>query len=72
MLRQAQLLSLIHILLQPVVENAIRHGMRPDDRTLHIIIRTQSQDDNILNIIVQDDGVGIAEAQQQVLSLIHI
>ena len=54
-------------ILQPVVENAIRHGMRPDDRTLHIIIRTQSQDDNILNIIVQDDGVGIDEAQQQVL-----
>ena len=50
-----------------VVENAIRYGMRPDDRTLHIIIRTQSQDDNILNIIVQDDGVGIDEAQQQVL-----
>lgn len=46
-------------ILQPVVENSIRHGMRHDGETLHISIHTDVQEDNVVNIIVQDDGVGM-------------
>ncbi len=52
-------------ILQPIVENSIRHGMRPDNRTLHITIRAQMQACGILNISVHDDGNGIDAEQLQ-------
>lgn len=46
-------------ILQPIVENSIRHGMPTDDRTLHIQIRAMRREDDILDVVVRDDGVGI-------------
>lgn len=43
--------------LQPVVENAVKHGMDPDSEPLHIAIRTQETDDGSV-IIVEDNGAG--------------
>ncbi len=42
--------------LQPVVENAIKHGMDPDAGPLHIWIRTEEAD-SASKIIVENDGV---------------
>ncbi len=46
-------------MIQPLVENAIGHGMRPDGSTLHVRIRAQVLADR-LEVRIIDDGVGIA------------
>ena len=43
--------------LQPIVENAVKHGMDPDADPLHISIRTQHTDAGA-EITVEDTGSG--------------
>ena len=45
--------------LQPIVENAVKHGMRSSSDPIHIFIATRKTDDAI-EIIVEDDGSGFA------------
>lgn len=47
------------LLLQPIVENSVRHGFREDGRPLEIGL-TARRDGDALVIAVQDDGVGFA------------
>lgn len=47
--------------LQPIVENAVKHGMDPDSAPLHICIRTRETDAGY-EIIVEDNGPGFAQA----------
>jgi tetratricopeptide (TPR) repeat protein len=50
-----------HLLLQPFVENAIRHGMRPDAASIHIEIEATVDHDGSLSIRVEDDGAGLPQ-----------
>ncbi len=43
--------------LQPIVENAIKHGMNPDSEPLRILIQTRDTDSGSV-IIVKDNGPG--------------
>ncbi|MBR6403961.1 MAG: histidine kinase [Eubacterium sp.] len=43
--------------LQPIVENAVKHGVDPELSPLHIKIRTQKNDGETL-LIIEDDGPG--------------
>ena len=43
--------------LQPIVENAVKHGMRSSNKPIHITIVTRQTHKHI-EIIVEDDGVG--------------
>lgn len=57
--------------LQPLVENAVKHGMNseaPLNRQLTITIKMYSQGDQMI-IEVQDDGSGIAPARLRQLNL---
>ncbi|MGN0077460.1 MAG: histidine kinase [Coriobacteriales bacterium] len=45
-------------ILQPLVENAVGHGRRPDGSTLHIAVTVSPVGDDAV-ISVTDDGVGI-------------
>jgi sensor histidine kinase YesM len=47
-----------NLILQPLVENAIRHGISPKDSAGSIIINTY-RDDGMLIIRVCDDGPGL-------------
>ncbi len=47
--------------LQPIVENAVKHGMDPDSEPLHISIRTRETDSGS-EIIVEDNGPGFDPA----------
>ena len=55
------------ILLQPIVENAIYHGIRPLEGTGRVIISAARYEANIV-LQVEDNGVGfnIDEAQEEV------
>ncbi len=44
--------------LQPLVENAVKHGFRPDSKSLNIVIRTRKTDSGSV-IFVEDDGSGV-------------
>ena len=47
-----------NLILQPLVENAIRHGISPKDSAGLIVINTY-RDDGMLRIRVSDDGPGL-------------
>jgi len=53
--RQAQVPTL---LLQPLVENAVKHGFEGADETGHLVIRASREDDT-LRLEVADDGSGL-------------
>jgi len=46
-------------MVQPLVENAVGHGMRPDGETLHVTVSARVSGGS-LAVIVADDGVGIS------------
>lgn len=50
--------------LQPIVENAVKHGMDPEYAPLRIIIRTRETDSGS-EIIVEDNGPGFAPADDE-------
>ena len=54
------------LLLQPVVENAIRHGLREKDGEGTVAIRVERKED-YLEIVVMDDGVGMDEKQVRIM-----
>ena len=47
--------------LQPIVENAVKHGMGPDSEPLRILIKTRETDAGSV-IIVEDNGPGFGPA----------
>ncbi len=48
----------LRFLVQPLIENAIFHGMSPEKQTFNINISFRKSDDFMV-IVVQDDGVGM-------------
>ena len=49
--------------LQPIAENAVKHGMDPFAGALHILIRTRHTDAGAV-ITVEDDGSGFDPADK--------
>ncbi len=52
--------SVPFMLLQPLLENSIRHGMRHESDALHLVVGVRRADENTV-IDVEDDGIGIAD-----------
>jgi len=58
---EAALSSAVPVLsIQPLVENAVAHGIAPMERPATVTIRARAADDGVLAIRVSDDGIGIA------------
>lgn len=49
------------LIIQPLVENAIIHGLEPKTTPGHIDIRIHSFNDDKIAIIVEDDGIGFEQ-----------
>ena len=54
------------LLLQPVVENAIRHGLREKNGEGTVAIHVERKEDH-LEIVVMDDGVGMDAEQVKIM-----
>jgi two-component system sensor histidine kinase YesM len=52
--------EILKLLLQPLVENAVHHGIKPKDGKGMVSIRVFSDEDEII-FIISDDGVGMSE-----------
>jgi hypothetical protein len=52
------------MLVQPFVENAIKHGLLYKDDPGHLLIRVRREADEMLLFIIEDDGVGRETAGQ--------
>ncbi|MDC7993890.1 sensor histidine kinase [Altibacter sp. HG106] len=52
------------MLLQPLVENAINHGIFHKETQGTVTLHFIKEQENILKIIVEDDGIGILEARK--------
>jgi LytS/YehU family sensor histidine kinase len=50
-----------HLLIQPLVENAVKHGLRPRGGTGQVLVSARRAG-GFLEVTVQDDGVGPAHA----------
>lgn len=49
------------LLLQPIVENSLIHGIAPLKTTGAILVKVHKEGDNTLKIRIQDNGIGISE-----------
>ena len=54
------------MILQPVVENAILHGLRPRSSGGILRIQWQKLEDQRIAVVVEDNGVGRSAAEQAV------
>ncbi|HEY0828166.1 MAG TPA: histidine kinase, partial [Bacilli bacterium] len=51
------------LLLQPIVENAVKHGIERKLGQGFISIRVNTGDDNLIQILVEDDGAGMDDSE---------
>ena len=56
------------IIIQPIVENAINHGIKPANKNCTIIINAKMIANDI-HIIIEDDGIGIEKSKLNKLLL---
>jgi sensor histidine kinase YesM len=59
------------LLLQPLVENAIKHGLQPARSSENYLLLHIYEQDNVLFIEVQDNGVGLLGSRNRSLNLAH-
>lgn len=52
---------MLKLILQPLVENAVHHGMRQNEGKGELCISVQALDDKLMEVSVRDNGVGIPE-----------
>ncbi len=49
------------LLLQPLVENAVRHGLEPDERGGRVTVKAWTTENNMLHLVVSDNGKGVPD-----------
>ena len=59
--------QILPLLLQPIVENAVSHGLENIDENGQILLNIYEQDDTCLCIDISDNGVGMTEKELAVL-----
>lgn len=57
---------MLKILLQPIVENAIQHGIKPSDHACYCKIVAKQENEHLI-FIIEDNGVGMDTAQLQAI-----
>ena len=65
--QELKTVPVIKLILQPLVENSIYHGIKPSLRNGYIRILIQKKED-VINIQVIDNGVGIPEQKVKVIN----
>lgn len=61
-------IKVIRMTIQPIIENAIFHGVQPSGRKCRICVRSYIED-NMLKISVTDNGIGISKDELEALRM---
>lgn len=61
-------IKVIRMTIQPIIENAIFHGVQPSGRNCRICVRSYIED-NMLKISVTDNGIGISGDELETLRM---
>lgn len=59
--------GILNLVLQPIVENAVLHGIQEKESQTGTITISASVQENILSLAVTDDGIGMTPAQLEAL-----
>lgn len=59
----------LKLILQPIVENAVHHGIRPKGGKGSVLITIERLEDDQLGITIYDDGVGMEHQQLESLRI---
>lgn len=62
-----QEVEMIPLILQPVIENAIEHGIEERENAKNIYVKVQSWNNRTIKFEISDDGNGMTEAQIKLL-----
>ncbi len=62
-LRKEKAYNIPPMLIQPLIENAIMHGITPLKNNGILIIKIHEKDNETLEVTVEDNGIGIPAAQ---------
>jgi len=54
--------TIVKLVMQPFIENALYHGIKPKDEPGHIEVKTYMENERII-LMIKDDGVGIGQEQ---------
>lgn len=57
------------MILQPIIENAVFHGIEPKEENGHIVVRSFVEGEQV-HISIKDDGIGIS--QNKLIEIRHI
>lgn len=55
--------SVLKLILQPIVENAVHHGIRPKGGKGSVLITIEKSEGDKLSITIYDDGLGVEQEQ---------
>lgn len=61
--------SVLKLILQPIVENAVHHGIRPKGGKGIVLITIERLEGDILGITIYDDGAGMEQEQLESLRI---
>ena len=56
---------MVPLTFQPIVENSISHGNRGSKQVLHIRITGRLQEDGSVQILFEDDGLGMSQERME-------
>lgn len=64
-LQESELTSarVLKLILQPIVENAVHHGIRPKGGRGIVLVTVEQVEEGLLGITVYDDGIGMEQEQ---------
>ena len=58
-------LSIPPMMIQPFVENAIEHGLRPMSKKGYLTIRFSLKEESLLEVVIEDNGIGRTKSAQK-------
>ena len=61
-------MKIIPLIIQPIIENAIEHGIEGRENAKHIFVKIYQMENSAVKVEISDDGEGLSESEREHLS----